>query len=313
MKRQKHIQQLAADLRHLVSESTNPSTSSIDTLTSHELALLFNREDQKVIEAINLEVRSIAAAIDAAVVSLTAGGRLIYCGAGTSGRLGVLDAAECPPTFGVEPGLVIALIAGGQEAIFVAQEGSEDQAGEGAKDLNKINISSKDIVVGITASGRTPYVLGAIARAKAIGAKTVSISCNPCSPLEQAVDIAITPVVGAEVLTGSSRLKAGSAQKMILNMISTGTMIGIGKCFGHHMVDLQATNDKLKARALRLVCETTGASQEEAIEVLLASSWQVKPSILMYLKGISYSEAQACIAANGGHLTHALIQTSVAN
>ncbi len=243
---------LSQTLKQLTSEQRNSASLNLDQLSALEIVQLMNQEDQKVALAVNDQLAQIAQAVEVIVSAFQQGGRLIYQGAGTSGRLGVLDASECPPTFGVPFGQVIGLIAGGDRAIRKAVENAEDNREAGKVDLMQIQLSDKDVVVGLAVSGRTPYVLGGLAYAKSLGAKTIAISCNAHSEMAEIADIAITPIVGAEVLTGSSRLKAGTAQKMVLNMLSTASMVLMGKCYQNLMVDVQATNEKLRHRAVIL-------------------------------------------------------------
>ncbi len=277
-------------------------------LKALEIAALMNAEDHKVARAVERVLPEIGNAIEAAAVALRAGGRIIYIGAGTSGRLGVLDAAEVPPTFSAPPDMVIGLIAGGEAAMFSAQEGIEDDPARGADDLRMVNLSARDFVVGLAASGRTPYVLGALREAQAIGAITAGISCNKQSPLAQLCDIAITPIVGPEILSGSTRLKSGTAQKQILNMISTGAMVKIGKCFGNRMVDLNASNKKLKARAINLVVDLSGRQESTAIEALVATDWNIKAAILKLTCAHEMTAKTAVQRVNefGGHLRDAI-------
>ncbi|HHB0873112.1 TPA: N-acetylmuramic acid 6-phosphate etherase, partial [Vibrio cholerae] len=234
------------------------------------------------------------------------GGRLIYLGAGTSGRLGVLDASECPPTFGVSDQMVIGLIAGGKEAMFTAQEGAEDNATLGAHDLQQIDFSSKDVLVGIAASGRTPYVIGALEYANDLGATTIALSCNPDSPIAEIAQIAISPVVGPEALTGSTRLKSGTAQKLVLNMLTTASMIRLGKSYQNLMVDVRATNRKLIARAVRIVMQATDCQREEAEALLKESHNNAKLAILMHLTGMNYEQATAKLSQSDGFLRRAM-------
>ena len=240
-------------LQQLVSEGRNPRTTDIDLMSSLEMVTTINDEDRGVADAVQQTLPQVAQAVDAIVTAFNAGGRLVYIGAGTSGRLGVLDASECPPTFGVPPTMVVGLIAGGLDALVNASEGAEDRADAGAADLAAIGFSASDVVVGIAVSGRTPYVIGALEHAKALGARTVALTCNPDSPIARMADISIAPLVGPEVITGSTRLKSGTAQKLVLNMLSTASMVRIGKTYGNLMVDMIASNGKLVARAARVV------------------------------------------------------------
>jgi N-acetylmuramic acid 6-phosphate etherase len=283
----------------LETEKVNPATTEIDRMSALEIAQVMNAEDAKVADAIARELPQIASAIEETAARLRRGGRLIYVGAGTSGRLGVLDAAECPPTFNVSPEMVIGLLAGGPIAQAQAQEDQEDSAEAGEADVASLKLSANDVVVGVAASGRTPYALGAVAYANARGALTIGIACNRGIPLEEAVQIMIAPVVGPEVITGSTRLKAGTAQKMVLNMISTGTMILLGKTFGNLMVDVQATNLKLHLRALKVVQTVTGLERERAEEVLQQSEGEVKTAILLGKTNLTPEQAREQLALHG--------------
>ncbi len=300
--------QLAHALQGLDSEKTNPASEQLDTLSALEIAALMNAEDHKVARAVERVLPEIGRAIEAAAAALRAGGRIIYIGAGTSGRLGVLDAAEVPPTFSAPPDMVIGLIAGGKAAMFSAQEGIEDDPVQGAEDLVAVNVSAHDFVVGLAASGRTPYVLGAIRMAQTVGAKTAGISCNTKSPLAQLCEIPITPIVGPEILSGSTRLKSGTAQKQILNMISTGAMVEIGKCYGNRMVDLNASNEKLKARAINLVVDLSQSDRETALVALAATDWDIKAAILKLAstKPMDAKTAIKCVNEFDGHLRDAI-------
>ncbi|KAA3666454.1 N-acetylmuramic acid 6-phosphate etherase [Pectobacterium carotovorum] len=295
------------NLGKLVSETRNPATMALDQLSTLEMMHAFNQEDRKVPEAIALVLPAIAEAVDLAAASLQEGGRLIYLGAGTSGRLGVLDASECPPTFGVPHGLVIGLIAGGPGALLKAVEGAEDDPALGEADLKALNLTAADMVVGLAASGRTPYVIGALRYAHNVGCRTAAISCNPHSPIAQEAQVAISPVVGPEALTGSTRLKSGTAQKLVLNMISTGAMVKLGKVYQNLMVDVKATNVKLLDRACRIVVEATGAEREQAQEALVQADNEVKPAILMLLANIDVAAARERLKQHNGYLREALI------
>jgi N-acetylmuramic acid 6-phosphate etherase len=286
----------------LETEKVNPATTEIDRMSALEIAQVMNAEDAKVADAIARELPQIARAIEETATRLRRGGRLIYVGAGTSGRLGVLDAAECPPTFNVSPEMVIGLLAGGPIAQAQAQEDQEDSAEAGEADVASLKLSANDVVVGVAASGRTPYALGAVAYANARGALTIGIACNRGIPLEKAVQIMIAPVVGPEVITGSTRLKAGTAQKMVLNMISTGAMILLGKTFGNLMVDVQATNLKLHLRALKVVQTVTGLERERAEEVLQQSEGEVKTAILLGKTNLTPEQAREQLALHGNIL-----------
>ncbi len=280
----------------------------IDTLTVAEVLSLINQEDQKVAVAVEKEIQHIARAVDIVVRAILDGGRLIYVGAGTSGRLGVLDAAECPPTFGTDPETIQAMIAGGPAAMFRAQEGAEDKEENGAKDVDDKNVALKDVICGIAASLRTPYVIGAVKRAKVRGAKTIYVTTNPRSMLEspefadlaQSIDVAICPVVGPEVIMGSTRMKSGTAQKLVLNMITTTAMIRLGKVYENMMIDLQMTSKKLEERAKRVLMTVTGIGYEEANKILLQVDGHVKTAIVMVKTGASKEEAKRRLqTANG--------------
>ena len=252
----------------LLTEQPNPATTGIDRQDTAGILRLMNEEDKTVAFAVEKELPAIAAAVDAIVAAIKSGGRLVYIGAGTSGRLGVLDASECPPTFGTDPGLVIGLIAGGSAAITRAVEGAEDDAGAAVGQLSQIDFSSRDVLVGIAASGRTPYVVAAIEYANRLGAVTIAVTSVPGAAVSKAARLAIIPVVGPEVIAGSTRLKAGTAAKMVLNMLTTAAMIRLGKVYGNRMVDLQPTNVKLWARAKRIVAEAAGVTKKEAEDTL---------------------------------------------
>ncbi|EGQ8476167.1 N-acetylmuramic acid 6-phosphate etherase [Vibrio cholerae] len=297
---------LIAALSHLVSEGRNPDTMDIDLLSSQEIVERLNQQDKQVPLAVEAVLPQIAQAVDKITAAFKQGGRLIYLGAGTSGRLGVLDASECPPTFGVSDQMVIGLIAGGKEAMFTAQEGAEDNATLGAHDLQQIDFSSKDVLVGIAASGRTPYVIGALEYANDLGATTIALSCNPDSPIAEIAQIAIFPVVGPEALTGSTRLKSGTAQKLVLNMLTTASMIRLGKSYQNLMVDVRATNRKLIARAVRIVMQATDCQREEAEALLKESHNNAKLAILMHLTGMNYEQATAKLSQSDGFLRRAM-------
>ncbi|HFG2174235.1 TPA: N-acetylmuramic acid 6-phosphate etherase [Vibrio cholerae] len=297
---------LIAALSHLVSEGRNPDTMDIDLLSSQEIVERLNQQDKQVPLAVEAVLPQIAQAVDKITAAFKQGGRLIYLGAGTSGRLGVLDASECPPTFGVNDQMVIGLIAGGKEAMFTAQEGAEDNATLGAHDLQQIDFSSKDVLVGIAASGRTPYVIGALEYANDLGATTIALSCNPDSPIAEIAQIAISPVVGPEALTGSTRLKSGTAQKLVLNMLTTASMIRLGKSYQNLMVDVRATNRKLIARAVRIVMQATDCQREEAEALLKESHNNAKLAILMHLTGMNYEQATAKLSQSDGFLRRAM-------
>ena len=294
------------NLNGLVTENRNINTMDIDKISTVEMLEKINNEDKNVPLAVKKEIPQIAELIEKAVERMRKGGRIIYIGAGTSGRLGVLDASECPPTYGVEPELVQGVIAGGEEAMFKAKEGAEDSEELAVLDLKERNLNKNDIVIGIAASGRTPYVIGALKFAKENGALTASISCNKNSPIAKEADIEIAPVVGAEVLTGSTRMKSGTAQKLVLNMISTGVMIKLGKVYENLMVDVKATNAKLVERSKKIVMEATGVSREEAENKLNDTGFDVKLSIFIILSGLNKSEAKEILEKNNGYIAKAL-------
>ena len=297
---------MSLNLAGMSTETRNSRTMDLDIMTPLEIVTVMNEEDARVPEAIKPQLNNIAQCVTWAAQSIEAGGRLIYMGAGTSGRLGVLDAAECPPTFGVSPETVVGLIAGGERAFIKAVEGAEDSAELGRQDLVNIGLTSRDLVVGIAASGRTPYVLGGLEYAQNIGCHTVGISCNPGSAVGKAAELAIEVVPGPECLTGSTRLKAGTAQKLILNMISTATMVRCGKAFQNLMVDVVPTNEKLRVRAENIVMEATGVTRERAKEALLQSGDKVKTAILMILVGCGREEAEEKLEKTNGHIREAM-------
>ena len=289
-----------------LTEERNPLTTNIDTLPTLDMLTLINAEDQKVALAVRDELPNIAAAVEVISARMQRGGRLIYIGAGTSGRLGVLDASECPPTFGTPPELVVGLIAGGDVALTDAIEGAEDDPMGGAREIAKLDVRENDSVVSIAASGRTPYAIGGLEEAKKRGALTVSIACNRPSPLEELAEIAIAPIVGPEVVSGSTRLKAGTAQKMVLNMISTGVMIRLGKTYSNLMVDVQPTNVKLRQRARRMVAEAAGLSLERAIKILQDCDGEVKTAIVVVLADVSPEVARQRLRATSGFVRKAI-------
>ena len=297
---------MSLNLAGMPTETRNSRTMDLDIMTPLEIVTVMNEEDARVPEAIKPQLNNIAQCVSWATQSIEAGSRLIYMGAGTSGRLGVLDAAECPPTFGVSPETVVGLIAGGDKAFIKAVEGAEDSAELGRQDLVNIGLTSQDLVVGIAASGRTPYVLGGLEYAKEMGCHTVGISCNPGSAVGGAAELAIEVVPGPECLTGSTRLKAGTAQKLILNMISTATMVRCGKAFQNLMVDVVPTNEKLRVRAENIVMEATGVAREQAKEALLQAGDKVKTAILMILVGCGREEAEEKLEKTNGHIREAM-------
>ncbi|WP_318468850.1 N-acetylmuramic acid 6-phosphate etherase [Photobacterium leiognathi] len=295
------------DLTTLVTESRNVASENIDMLSTIDMLKVINQEDQKVALAVEAIIPEIAKVVDLISEAFQSGGRLIYTGAGTSGRLGILDASECPPTYGSDPDLVIGLIAGGHKAILKAVENAEDNEELGATDLQQIGFNHKDVLVGIAASGRTPYVIGSMNYAKSVGAKVAALSCNANSPMAEIADINITPIVGAEVVTGSSRMKAGTAQKLVLNMLTTGAMIRTGKVFGNLMVDVEATNAKLIQRQKNIVVEATGCSESQAAEALTQCNNHCKTAILMILLNINAELAAAKLSKHHGFIRHALL------
>ena len=290
-------------------EARNPASAMIDSLSPLEIVRLMNTEDQQVIEAVAKEELAIAHAIDVIAERFARGGRLIYVGAGTSGRLGVLDASECPPTFSTPPEMVVGLIAGGREALTRAIEGAEDDSQAAVAELNSLDISNRDAVMGIATSGRTPYVIGALEYARSVGAFTIGFACNQVSSVANVAELMITPIVGPEVITGSTRLKAGTATKLVLNMLTTGAMIRIGKTYGNLMVDLRASNRKLCDRSQRIVAELTSLSQARSAELLDQCGGEVKTAIVAALKGVSPDEARRLLISCAGHLRATLSQT----
>lgn len=294
------------DLNKMMTETRNPHTMDLDQMSALEIVTAMNREDRKVPEAISAQLPKIAAVAQAAENAFRRGGRLFYLGAGTSGRLGVLDASECPPTFGVEPGMVVGLIAGGDQALRFPVEGAEDDRSLGRQDLQDHQLCPADVVVGIAASGRTPYVLGALDYARSIGCTTAAIACNRDSAVGRAADIAIEVEVGPEVLTGSTRLKAGTAQKMILNMISTAAMVRMGKAYQNLMVDVVQSNEKLKTRAENIVMEATGVSRAEARSAIDGAGGEVKLAITMILTGRDAAQARQLLDEAAGRVRDAL-------
>ena len=297
---------LLQTLSTLITEQRNPNSMHVDSLSALEIVQLMNDEDKQVPLAIEKCLPQIAQAVECIVAAFQQGGRLVYIGAGTSGRLGVLDASECPPTFGVSPEMVKGIIAGGERALRHPIEGAEDSKAQAVVDLQTIQFSSKDVLVGIAASGRTPYVIGALEYAKSLGSVTVSIASNPNSAMANIVDIAIDTVVGAEVLTGSSRLKSGTAQKLVLNMLTTASMILMGKCYQNLMVDVQASNEKLKARAIRIVMQATDCDKALAEETLKQADQNAKLAIMMILSGLDRVQAEALLEKHQGKLQLAL-------
>ncbi|MRS21865.1 N-acetylmuramic acid 6-phosphate etherase [Enterobacteriaceae bacterium RIT692] len=294
------------DLSQMITEGRNPASQNIDELSTEAMLRVINDEDKKVALAVEAIVPQITQVVDAITQAFSKGGRLIYCGAGTSGRLGILDASECPPTFGTPRSQVVGLIAGGHTAILQAVENAEDNVEQGAQDLRDIQFNANDVLVGIAASGRTPYVLGALAYARQQGAFTAALTCNPNSPMSQAADVALTPVVGPEVVTGSSRMKAGTAQKLVLNMLTTGAMIRSGKVYGNLMVDVEATNQKLVQRQVNIVKQATDCDDATAQQALAACNGHCKTAIVMVLAGLTADEAKSLLSQNRGFIRNAL-------
>lgn len=293
-------------LENLLTEQVNPASEGIDGLPTARILAIINGEDRKVADAVEREIPAIARAVDAIVDAIRGGGRLFYIGAGTSGRLGVLDAAECPPTFSADPELVQGIMAGGERALAHPTETTEDDPAIGARDLLARGFTSRDVLVGIAASGRTPYVLGAIEEARRMGAITAGISCTPDSELTRAADIPITPLPGPEILAGSTRMKAGSATKLVLNMLSTGVFIRLGYVYGNLMVNVQPKNSKLIDRARRIIARATGVSYEAAAESLRAAGDSVRVAIIMGKMGVDRETAERRLAAAGGRVSQAL-------
>ena len=294
------------ELQKIATEQRNPNTMNIDTLSTLDMVKLINREDHRVADAVAMVTDKIAQAVDVIAVHLSAGGRLIYCGAGTSGRLGILDAVECPPTYSTDPETVQALMAGGYGAIFKAVEGAEDSRELGVTDMRGIHFSEKDVLVGIAASGRTPYVMGCMEYARQLGAPTIAVTCCPGSELDRYADIGIAPAPGPEVVTGSTRMKSGTAQKMVLNMLSTGAMIKLGKVYGNLMVDVKATNEKLVERCKRIVCEATGADYDTATKALEQCGYRAKVAIVMLKTGGDVHDAEQRLEAHEGRVAQAV-------
>lgn len=297
---------MAVELKKIDTEKRNERSMHIDSMSTLDMVRLINDEDHKVAEAVAEVTPEIAKAVDVIYAQLRKGGRLVYVGAGTSGRLGVLDAAECPPTYGVSPDLVVGLIAGGPSAFLKAIEGAEDSRELGQQDLEKMNFCDKDVVVGIAASGRTPYVLGAMDYAHSVGAPVLALTCCHNSELSRHADITMAPVPGPEVVTGSSRMKSGTAQKMVLNILSTAVMIKLGKVYGNLMVDVKASNEKLYQRAVSIVCTSTGVTEDEAKQVLEQCHFACKPAIVSILLGVTPEEAVTALEKADGRIADAL-------
>ena len=293
-------------MQNLTTEQSNPTTSEIDALSTLEIIRLMNSEDTKIAAAVELESVAIATAVDAIADRLSKGGRLLYIGAGTSGRLGVLDASECPPTFNTPPELVVGIIAGGHKALTSAIEGAEDNEQAAIADLTQHQLTHRDVLVGIASSGRTPYVMSGLRHAKELGAYAVGITCNRESELESVADVVIAPVVGPEVISGSTRLKAGTATKMVLNMLTTATMVLLGKTYGNWMVDLRASNVKLKARSIRIVSSIAKVDEHQAAELLEKCHGEVKTAIVSALRSLDYVESRSLLENSAGKLRVAL-------
>jgi N-acetylmuramic acid 6-phosphate etherase len=297
---------LSDALAKLLTEQRNPVTMDLDRLSTEGVLRLINAQDKLVPLAVEREIPYITQAVELVVASLRRGGRLIYVGAGTSGRLGVVDASECPPTFGTDPSMVLGVMAGGPAAMFRSQEGAEDNPEQAAKDIDTLGVNEKDTVCGIAASRRTPYVVGAVARARELGAKTIYVTTNPRSEFDILVDVAICPEVGPEVLMGSTRMKSGTAQKLVLNMLTTTAMVKMGKVYENMMVDLQLTNQKLVERSKRIIGMATGADYETAAEYLERAGGHVKSAIVMIAAQVDLAEARRRIEVSGGFVREAI-------
>ncbi|RPI99083.1 MAG: N-acetylmuramic acid 6-phosphate etherase [Chloroflexi bacterium] len=291
---------------HALTEGRNPATTEIDRLPTLDMLRLINLEDTRVTRAVGSQLAQIAEAVDRIAERMRRGGRMIYAGAGTSGRIGVLDASEIPPTYGTSPELVVALIAGGDIAVRSSLEGVEDDTAAGMRAVQELSTGPEDSLIGIAASGRTPYVIGAMEEARRRGALTVSVACNSPAPMEDLADVVITPLVGAEVITGSTRMKAGTAQKLVLNMLSTCVMVRLGKTFSNLMVDMQATNTKLRGRARRIVAQVAGVSEHQAGEILDAAGGELKTAIVMARSGATPEQARQRLSRSGGVVRAAL-------
>jgi N-acetylmuramic acid 6-phosphate etherase len=296
------------NITKLNTEQQNPKTMNIDQMTTEDIITVINQEDTLVPNVIARQVPNISEVVDKIVAAFKQGGRLIYVGAGTSGRLGIIDASECPPTYGTDPGMVVGIIAGGKEAMTEAIEGVEDDKQQGQTDMDEISLTAKDVVVGIAASGRTPYTIGALEYAKSLGAVTVSVVCSKDSEMEKISDHSIAAVVGPEVITGSTRMKAGTAQKLILNMLSTASMIKMGKVYGNLMVDVQMTNEKLHSRAVNIVKMATGASDEEAKKAIEEQNYNTKAAILQIITGLKGDGARELLEKHDGYLREAIAE-----
>lgn len=295
------------NINKLITESSNDSSTNIDLMDNMEILKVMNNEDKTVAYSVEKQLHNISSAVDIIVKALEENkGRLIYVGAGTSGRLGVLDASECPPTFNTPKGLIVGLIAGGDNALRNSMEGIEDVYDEGVKDLKKIDFNANDVLVGIAASGRTPYVIGALKYAREIKAKTISVTCNSGAEISKYADVAIEVVVGPEIITGSTRLKAGTAQKMVLNMLTTATMIKLGKTFKNYMIDVRAQNEKLKNRAQNMLVELLDISIKQADELLKKTSWNVKEALVMAKTSKEYHEVKKLLKESKGRVYDAI-------
>jgi len=294
------------EIKKLSTEGHNPNTNELDKMSAEQIVIAMNNEDKKVADAVGAELPQIAKAVNMIAKSFKSGGRLLYTGAGTSGRLGVLDAAECIPTFGSDSEMVQGIIAGGEKAVTLAVEGAEDDVDLGAHDLEIRNLTANDTVVGIAASGRTPYVIGALDYAERIGAATVSLSCNKDSEISHHASIAIEVVVGPEVLSGSTRLKSGTAQKMVLNMLSTASMVQIGKTYGNLMVDVKPTNEKLVQRSINIITEVTDVDEDVALDTLKKSDYSVKDAIVMISNAVTKKEAEKDLEKADGFVRRAI-------
>jgi N-acetylmuramic acid 6-phosphate etherase len=294
------------NLREVITEARNPKSENLDRLSAPELFDLINSEDHTVADAVLKEKGAIVRAIEMAAETFRESGRLFYMGAGTSGRLGVVDASECPPTFGVSPEMVQGIIAGGKESVFLSREGAEDDTESAGRDLAERGVGENDMLIGIAACSSTPYVLAGLKEAKARGAKTAFLICNPPGEIDLEVDVIIAPVVGPEILTGSTRMKAGTATKMVLNTITTGAMVLIGKTYGNLMVDLRPTSEKLKCRSLRIIMAATGASEDEAETLIEDSGGELKVAIVMKKLGVDRDEAKRRLSSAGGFVRNAL-------
>jgi N-acetylmuramic acid 6-phosphate etherase len=294
------------EIKNLVTEARNPATFNIDSKSTLQILKLINAEDRKVPLAVEKQIPQIAKGVELIVKTFKKGGRLFYIGAGTSGRLGVLDAAECPPTFGTDPKMIRGIIAGGYKSLIRSREGVEDNSEAGGKDLKRAGLKKSDIVVGVAASKRTPYVLGALKYAKRIGTKTIFIFCNPIKGLKVKPDVIISPVLGPEVVTGSTRMKAGTAQKLILNMLSTAAMIKIGKVYENLMIDLQAKSQKLRERSKRIIMQVTGVNYKQAEKYLRLSGGSVKTALVMILSNVDKREAEKRLKKAGGFVRKAI-------